>query len=459
MSTSPIIDVRLCGNVEVPLDLRSSKNAIRIRFKTNSVNSSTGFNISYTAGIIPKSFLLIVDSGAAMFRLDPDVFSYTRLPIQNLQSPVAIDYDPEEDRVYWTDIRAKEIRSAFLNGTNNQLIFSLHPGASCEGLAIDYLSRLVFYTDSGSDVIGSVSISNLKQQTVINSDLDQPGAIALHLTKRFIFWASSGTSPKLERANYDGSERRALLTLSSQSRLAGLAVDLKNDLLYWADAAQERIERIDLQGGNRKPIFHLPQSRFFALALSGDYIFVTNLNSSLSTVLRVRIDASESTYKGWSTTSTLKGLCFYNESTRLRAENQTNITSSKTGLIAGVTGGCLAGLVIVISVVVFVIKRRGKRTPPAVRELPRAPVEWKSRSSTSSQVPLDKAVDYGKGDGDYGDYCELDDVQRQFSSVQRYVTLNQYLTPRPDYEEPLPPPPPSSSDPRSSRQGSTNVKI
>lgn len=80
------------------------------------------------SGIIPKSFLLIVDSGAAMFRLDPDVFSYTRLPIQNLQSPVAIDYDPEEDRVYWTDIRAKEIRSAFLNGTNNQLIFSLHPG-------------------------------------------------------------------------------------------------------------------------------------------------------------------------------------------------------------------------------------------------------------------------------------------------------------------------------------------
>lgn len=43
-------------------------------------------------------------------------------------------------------------------------------------------------------------------------------------------------------------------------------------------------------------------------------------------------------------------------------------------------------------------------------------MEWKSRSSTSSQVPLDKAVDYGKGDGDYGDYCELDDVQRQFSS-------------------------------------------
>jgi len=38
------------------------------------------------------------------------------IPLENLHTPVAIDYDPVEDYVYWTDVGRKTISRARSNG-------------------------------------------------------------------------------------------------------------------------------------------------------------------------------------------------------------------------------------------------------------------------------------------------------------------------------------------------------
>ena len=52
-------------------------------------------------------------------------------------------------------------------------------GSVLDGLAVDPLSRLMFYADAGRHVIGMVTLSSFAQKIVINSSLDQPRALVL----------------------------------------------------------------------------------------------------------------------------------------------------------------------------------------------------------------------------------------------------------------------------------------
>ena len=48
-----------------------------------------------------------------------------------------------------------------------------------DGLAVDPVSRLIFYTDAGNDVIAMMTMATFALKTVINSSLDKPRAIVL----------------------------------------------------------------------------------------------------------------------------------------------------------------------------------------------------------------------------------------------------------------------------------------
>ena len=53
-----------------------------------------------------------------------DSLEFAAVPVQNLRRPVAIDFDPVEQRVYWSDVVAQTISRAFLNGSNQEVIAS-----------------------------------------------------------------------------------------------------------------------------------------------------------------------------------------------------------------------------------------------------------------------------------------------------------------------------------------------
>lgn len=91
-----------------------------------------------------------------------------------------------------------------------------------------------------------------------------------------MYWSDWGTYPKIERANMDGSSRTTLVS-SGLIWVNSLALDFKKRLLYWCDARLDKIERVDLQGNNRKLIMDLSSrsARYhpFGLALFEDTLF------------------------------------------------------------------------------------------------------------------------------------------------------------------------------------------
>ena len=95
-----------------------------------------------------------------------------------------------------------------------------------------------------------------------------------------MYWSDSGSSPKIEQNNMDGTAR-AILVSSGLTWVNSLAMDYQNRLLYWCDAGHDRIERVDLQGNNRVVILDLSLDSMhpFGLALFGDVLFWSDWNS------------------------------------------------------------------------------------------------------------------------------------------------------------------------------------
>ncbi|KAK7483330.1 hypothetical protein BaRGS_00025390 [Batillaria attramentaria] len=271
--TSPTM-AHVCDS-SPPDPRRSFQNSMWIRFRSDGSVTGTGFNASYTSGVHKDEFFLITSSSRKIYRMDVETRSNIFIRIPNVYLPIAVDYDPVQGRLYWTDVALKQILSAYLNGTDFTTIRVFNPSSVPDGLAVDPLSRLLFYTDAGNDVIGMMTISGASHKTIINTNLDQPRAIVLDTMNGVMFWTDWGEPAKIERANYDGSDRRTLhsyfLALPN-----GLAVDLQNNLMYWVDAGTDLVECSDLDGNNRKQIFALRGHHLFGLTYHGDELFVTD---------------------------------------------------------------------------------------------------------------------------------------------------------------------------------------
>ena len=73
-------------------------------------------------------------------------------------APSAIDYDPTDDVVYWSDPREKSISRASLQGTNQRQIIS---GVQSEGIAVDLVGRNLYWT-STSPTGGTIEVATLE---------------------------------------------------------------------------------------------------------------------------------------------------------------------------------------------------------------------------------------------------------------------------------------------------------
>ena len=92
--------------------------------------------------------------------------------------PIALDYDPVEDRVYWTDVAQGVIKSAFSNATSLKTLFRCNVEVP-DGLAIDKVGRNIYWTDTGTDRIEVARLDGTRRKLLIKDGLDKPRAIVL----------------------------------------------------------------------------------------------------------------------------------------------------------------------------------------------------------------------------------------------------------------------------------------
>lgn len=94
------------------------------------------------------------------------------------QRPIALDYDPVEERVYWSDIAQGLIISAFFNATSVKTLFRCNVRTP-DGVAIDHVGRNIYWTDTGTNRIEVGKLDGTGRKLLIKGGLDEPRAIVL----------------------------------------------------------------------------------------------------------------------------------------------------------------------------------------------------------------------------------------------------------------------------------------
>ncbi|XP_076815785.1 low-density lipoprotein receptor-related protein 6-like [Clavelina lepadiformis] len=224
----------------------------------------------------PNEILLLARrADLRVISLDTDDHTDVLVPVSNIKHAIAVEYDPVEEYVYWSDDGTKAIMRAHLNGTGYQAIIT-DSVEQCDGMAIDWIARNLYWTDTGRNFIAVSRLNGTSRKVLIESGLDQPRAIVLDPIAGHMYWTDWGKQhPKIERANLDGSDRLVFVSTALEWP-NGLAIDHNKSVLYWADACEDRIEMIYLNGTGRKILLSMKNTHVFGLSLLGDYLYWTD---------------------------------------------------------------------------------------------------------------------------------------------------------------------------------------
>nr|XP_018667004.1 low-density lipoprotein receptor-related protein 4 isoform X1 [Ciona intestinalis] len=189
--------------------------------------------------------------------LDVQYSADVKLPIKSyLANVVDVAVEPRDGYLYWSDIGSHEIsRSHLIDPTVSEVVIS--SGLDIvEGLAIDAVGRLLYWTDDGRDIISVSTLDGKHKRILINDDLGSPRAITLHYGIGYMYWTDWGNKPsaKIERAGMDGSDRSVIID-TGLTWPNGITIDTELGWLIWGDAQTEKIERSDLLGRNRTILY------------------------------------------------------------------------------------------------------------------------------------------------------------------------------------------------------------
>ncbi|KAM9293960.1 nidogen-2 [Gastrophryne carolinensis] len=167
---------------------------------------------------------------------------------------VGVDYDCQEKKVYWTDVSERRISRAGLEpGAEPEVLISTDL-VSPEGLAVDYLRRTMFWTDSGTDKIESARLDGSERKTLFDTNLVNPRAITVDAIRGNLYWTDwNREAPKIETSYVDGSNRRILVN-DNLGLPNGLTFDPFSKQICWADAGTKHLECILSNGSGRRVV-------------------------------------------------------------------------------------------------------------------------------------------------------------------------------------------------------------
>uniref|UniRef100_UPI00398F174B low-density lipoprotein receptor-related protein 1-like n=1 Tax=Pristiophorus japonicus TaxID=55135 RepID=UPI00398F174B len=210
------------------------------------------------------------------------------IPIENLINPRALDFHAETGYIYFADTTSYLIGRQKIDGTERETI--LKSGLNnVEGVAVDWMANNLYWTDDGPKK--TISVARLEKasqtrKTLIEGKMTHPRAIVVDPLNGWMYWTDWEEDPKdtrrgkIERAWMDGTNRNIFVTSKTILWPNGLSLDIQNSILYWCEAYYDRIERIFLNGTDRRAVYERGElSHPFGFTHYGNYLFWTEYRS------------------------------------------------------------------------------------------------------------------------------------------------------------------------------------
>ncbi|KAK2516155.1 hypothetical protein Q9233_013855 [Columba guinea] len=204
-----------------------------------------------------------------------DNWSGRKVLIENVGSVEGLAYHRAWDTLYWTSSTTSSItrhtvdqrrRGAF----NREAVITMSEDDHPHVLALDECQNLMFWTNWNEQLpsIMRSTLSGKNAQVIISTDILTPNGLTIdHRAEKLYF--SDGSLGKIERCEYDGSQRYVIVK-SGPGTFLSLAV--YDDYIFWSDGVRRAILRSSkYTGGDTKVLrSDIPHQPMGIIAVAND---------------------------------------------------------------------------------------------------------------------------------------------------------------------------------------------
>lgn len=187
---------------------------------------------------------------------------YMEIIVEETTNSIALDIDYEDGLMFWTDGGTEKIMRAKVGGdavlaNDIQAVISNIKGDpfSTDGIAVDWLNKNFYWTDTGSNTISVATYAGDKSKTLISEDLDDPRAICVDPENGYMYWTDWGHEPKIERCGMNGENRKTIVEGGDDLQWPnGLTIDYIGKRIYWIDSKLHKIGTANMDGSDQRHV-------------------------------------------------------------------------------------------------------------------------------------------------------------------------------------------------------------
>ncbi|XP_045159844.2 very low-density lipoprotein receptor-like isoform X2 [Mercenaria mercenaria] len=215
---------------------------------------------------------------------------YMEIIVEETTNSIALDIDYEDGLMFWTDGGTEKIMRAKVGGdavlaNDIQTLISNEKGDafSPDGLAVDWLYKHFYWTDTGSDTIRVANYAGDKSKTLVSTGLDDPRAICVDPENGYMYWTDWGQNPKIERCGMNGENRETIVNGGDDLQWPnGLTIDYIGKRIYWIDSKLHKIGTANFDGSGKGHVLvdATEISRPFSISVFEDSLYWTDWHTN-----------------------------------------------------------------------------------------------------------------------------------------------------------------------------------
>ncbi|EZA49376.1 Sortilin-related receptor [Ooceraea biroi] len=212
------------------------------------------------------------------------------LPVHDLKNVIAIEFDMANNCLYWADIVNDTIgRQCLQDGTSSPEILVETDLSSIEGMAFDWVSKVLYFVDGVKMRIQIIrtdvsSMGRMRRTILGPNNLQKPRGIAVHPMNGYMFWTDwAPGNASISRADLDGTNVKRLFIKPTVEWPNGITIDHIAERIYWVDARADYIASSDFEGKRFKKIIanDVRVSHPFAVAVFKDNLYWDDWKQSM----------------------------------------------------------------------------------------------------------------------------------------------------------------------------------
>jgi PKD repeat protein len=179
---------------------------------------------------------------------------------------------PVTKDLYYIEYTANAIKKLALDGSGTTASVLDITGKAGAGMALDAINNKIYFSDFEVTGTGNIWRMNLDGTglTAIASNLTDPYGVAVDPTGGKVYWVDD--LGNVSRANLDGSSPQIGLVNIPSGQMRAIALDVKNNKMYFYEVNAEILYVANLDGSNVTPLI---------TASYGYAILVDNVNNKL----------------------------------------------------------------------------------------------------------------------------------------------------------------------------------